>query len=134
MLSYYLEPINGKKVNHLTNSFIVCNIPGGSTENLLINARRPTHLQLPGSSSGDSLDVEIREREPAYARNRKSRSMVAPKHRMRSPVPAPRLTLQQPSEVRTLKHIRLDIEATPCRRQACTRRRVDIHWHINVSR
>ncbi|KAJ8711221.1 hypothetical protein PYW07_008463 [Mythimna separata] len=72
---------------------------GGSTENLLINPRRPNHLQLPASSSGDSLDVEIREREPAYVRNRKSRSMVATKNRMQSPIPAPRLTLQQPSEV-----------------------------------
>ncbi|XP_075984189.1 uncharacterized protein LOC142981926 isoform X2 [Anticarsia gemmatalis] len=67
---------------------------GGSSENLLANPRRPSHLMLPPSSSGDSLDVEIRDRQPAYARNRKSRSMVAPKHRMRSPVPAPRLTLQ----------------------------------------
>ncbi|XP_022831594.1 rho GTPase-activating protein 27-like isoform X3 [Spodoptera litura] len=67
---------------------------GGSTENLLTNARRPSHLLLPASSSGDSLDVEIREREP-HARNRKSRSMVAPKNRLQSPIPAPRHTLQQ---------------------------------------
>ncbi|PZC77170.1 rho GTPase-activating protein 27 isoform X2 [Helicoverpa armigera] len=72
---------------------------GGSTENLLINPRRPNHLQLPASSSGDSLDVEIREREPAYVRNRKSRSMVAPKNRMQSPIPPTRFTMQQPSEV-----------------------------------
>ncbi|KAH9640545.1 hypothetical protein HF086_001594 [Spodoptera exigua] len=67
---------------------------GGSTENLLTNVRRPSHLLLPASSSGDSLDVEIREREP-HARNRKSRSMVAPKNRLQSPIPAPRHTLQQ---------------------------------------
>lgn len=72
---------------------------GGSTENLLGNIRRPFHLQLPASSSGDSLDVEFRDREPVYARNRKSRSMVAPKHRLKSPVPAPRLTLQQHPEI-----------------------------------
>ncbi|XP_028171480.1 uncharacterized protein LOC114360851 isoform X2 [Ostrinia furnacalis] len=72
---------------------------GNSTENLLFpNNRRPNHLQLPASSSGDSLDVEIREREPGYTKSRKSRSMVAPKHRMRSPVPAPRMLLHQPAE------------------------------------
>ncbi|KAL0818532.1 hypothetical protein ABMA28_008973 [Loxostege sticticalis] len=72
---------------------------GNSTENLLFpNSRRPNHLQLPASSSGDSLDVEIREREPGYTKSRKSRSMVAPKHRMRSPVPAPRMLLHQPAE------------------------------------
>ncbi|XP_026740436.1 uncharacterized protein LOC113502889 isoform X3 [Trichoplusia ni] len=70
---------------------------GGSTENLLLNPRRPHHLQLPASSSGDSLDLEYRK-PPAYVRNRKSKSMVAPKHGMRSPVPAPRLTLQQRNE------------------------------------
>ncbi|CAB3246029.1 unnamed protein product [Arctia plantaginis] len=71
---------------------------GGSSENLLIDPRRPSHLQLPASSSGDSLDVELRDREQGYARNRKSRSMVAPKHRLRSPVPAPRFTMQHPAE------------------------------------
>ncbi|CAH2986428.1 unnamed protein product [Chilo suppressalis] len=72
---------------------------GNSTENLLFPPRRPNHLQLPASSSGDSLDnVEVREHEPGYIKSRKSRSMVAPKHRMRSPVPAPRLLLHQPSE------------------------------------
>ncbi|KOB69933.1 putative Rho GTPase activating protein 15, partial [Operophtera brumata] len=51
---------------------------GGSTENLLIaNARRPHHLQLPASSSGDSLDVEIRgEHQTGHMRSRKVRSMV----------------------------------------------------------
>ncbi|KAG6443026.1 hypothetical protein O3G_MSEX002675 [Manduca sexta] len=64
---------------------------GGSTENLLLaNVNRSNRLQIPASSSGDSLDVEIRDRELPYARSRKSRSMVAPKHRMRSPIPAPR--------------------------------------------
>ncbi|CAG9791239.1 unnamed protein product [Diatraea saccharalis] len=72
---------------------------GNSTENLLFPPRRPNHLQLPASSSGDSLDnVEVREHEPGYIKSRKSRSMVAPKHRLRSPVPAPRLLLNQPSE------------------------------------
>ncbi|CAH2052732.1 unnamed protein product, partial [Iphiclides podalirius] len=66
---------------------------GGSTENLIVANLRPNHLHLPASSSGDSLDVEVREREPAYARSRKSRSMVAHK---RSPVPAPRRVLPQP--------------------------------------
>ncbi|XP_045503051.1 rho GTPase-activating protein 27-like isoform X2 [Colias croceus] len=60
---------------------------GGSTENLL--ARRPNHLQLPPSSSGDSLDVEVRERAPGK-KERKSRSMVAPKQK-RAPVSSPRL-------------------------------------------
>ncbi|XP_013184121.2 uncharacterized protein LOC106129952 isoform X2 [Amyelois transitella] len=73
---------------------------GNSTENLLYpNVRRPNNLQLPASSSGDSLDVEIRERDPVHLRSRKSRSMVAPKHRMRSPVPAPRMLVHQPSEM-----------------------------------
>ncbi|KAI5642605.1 rhoGAP domain-containing protein [Phthorimaea operculella] len=67
---------------------------GGSTENLLLaeRNRRPNHLQIPASSSGDSLDVEVRDKEPGFNRTRKVRSMVAPKNnnRMRSPVPAPR--------------------------------------------
>ncbi|XP_013141999.1 PREDICTED: rho GTPase-activating protein 15-like [Papilio polytes] len=63
---------------------------GGSTENLIVPNLRPSHLHLPASSSGDSLDVEVREKEPAYSRSRKSRSMVAHK---RSPVPAPRRVL-----------------------------------------
>ncbi|XP_068623465.1 rho GTPase-activating protein 12-like isoform X2 [Battus philenor] len=63
---------------------------GGSTENLIVPNLRPNHIHLPASSSGDSLDVEVREREPSYARSRKSRSMVAHK---RSPVPAPRRVL-----------------------------------------
>ncbi|CAK1589966.1 unnamed protein product [Parnassius mnemosyne] len=66
---------------------------GGSTENLIVANLRPNHLHLPPSSSGDSLDIEVREREPSYARNRKSRSMVAHK---RSPVPAPRRVLPPP--------------------------------------
>lgn len=78
----------------LTNKFI----PGGSNENLL-NIRRPNQLMLPASSSGDSLDVEVRDKEPAYGRTRKSRSMVAPKQRMRSPVPAPRTLLPHTPEV-----------------------------------
>ncbi|VVC87345.1 unnamed protein product [Leptidea sinapis] len=67
---------------------------GGSSENLLINARRPNHLQLPASSSGDSLDVEVRERNPGFPKKeRKSRSMVAPKHKIqRPPMSSPRLT------------------------------------------
>ncbi|XP_072934179.1 uncharacterized protein [Epargyreus clarus] len=69
---------------------------GGSTENLLAN-RKPTYLQLPPSSSGDSLDVEVR-RERGYERSRKSQSMVAPKHRMKSPVPAPRMLIHQQNE------------------------------------
>ncbi|XP_059048178.1 WW domain-containing protein tag-325-like [Achroia grisella] len=71
---------------------------GNSTETLhfLNNARRPTHLQLPASSSGDSLDVEIRERDLSHGRSRKSKSMMATKNRMRSPIPAPRLMLHQP--------------------------------------
>ncbi|XP_053617172.1 rho GTPase-activating protein 9-like isoform X2 [Plodia interpunctella] len=73
---------------------------GNSTENLLYpNVRRPNNLHLPASSSGDSLDVEIREREPGHVRSRKSRSMVQPKHRMRSPVPAPRMLIPQQSEM-----------------------------------
>ncbi|XP_049879401.1 rho GTPase-activating protein 12-like isoform X2 [Pectinophora gossypiella] len=75
---------------------------GGSTENLLHANRRPNHLQLPASSSGDSLDVEVRDREPGYARSRKSRSMVAPKHRMRSPVPAPRMMMPHAAEATVL--------------------------------
>ncbi|XP_037872333.1 WW domain-containing protein tag-325 isoform X2 [Bombyx mori] len=72
----------------------------GSTENLLIsNVRRPNFLQIPASSSGDSLDIEIRDREVSHARSRKSRSMVAPNKRInKSPVPAPRLALQQNPE------------------------------------
>ncbi|XP_041972356.1 rho GTPase-activating protein 9-like isoform X2 [Aricia agestis] len=62
---------------------------GGSTENLLGNIRRPTHLQLPASSSGDSLDVEIRERKPYH--QERSRSMMAPKPKARAPQPSPRL-------------------------------------------
>ncbi|XP_013167674.1 PREDICTED: uncharacterized protein LOC106117785 isoform X3 [Papilio xuthus] len=68
---------------------------GGSTENLIVPNLRPSHLHLPASSSGDSLDVEVRDKEPAYSRSRKSRSMVAHK---RSPVPAPRRVLP-PTEV-----------------------------------
>ncbi|XP_022120751.2 uncharacterized protein LOC110997082 isoform X2 [Pieris rapae] len=64
---------------------------GGSTENLLAVNRRPNHLQLPASSSGDSLDVEVREK-PGYKKERKSRSMVAPKQKaQRPPMSSPRL-------------------------------------------
>ncbi|KAM3963936.1 uncharacterized protein ACR2FA_001968 isoform 3-T3 [Aphomia sociella] len=74
---------------------------GNSTETLHFtnNVRRPNHLQLPASSSGDSLDVEIRERDPSHGRSRKSRSMMATKNRIRSPVPAPRLMLHQSPEM-----------------------------------
>lgn len=86
----------------------VVSVPGGSTENLLHpNVRRPNNLHLPASSSGDSLDLEIRnhDREHGYARSRKSRSMVASKQRVLSPVPAPRMLMQQHgSEVLILPH------------------------------
>ncbi|XP_034828178.1 rho GTPase-activating protein 9-like isoform X2 [Maniola hyperantus] len=71
---------------------------GGSTENLLTAARRPNHLQLPPSSSGDSLDVEVREREPGAKKERKSRSMVAPKQKPRPPVVPQRVLIHPPIE------------------------------------
>ncbi|XP_052738721.1 uncharacterized protein LOC112045923 isoform X2 [Bicyclus anynana] len=72
---------------------------GGSTENFLAVARRPNHLQLPPSSSGDSLDVEVREREPGAKKERKSRSMVAPKQRPRPPVVTnPKILMHPPIE------------------------------------
>ncbi|CAH0713495.1 unnamed protein product, partial [Brenthis ino] len=71
---------------------------GGSTENLLAASRRPNHLQLPASSSGDSLDVEVRERDPHAKKERKSRSMVAPKQKPRPPLTSPRLMMHPPTE------------------------------------
>ncbi|CAH2093457.1 unnamed protein product [Euphydryas editha] len=71
---------------------------GGSTENLLAVARRPNHLHLETGSSGDSLDVEVRERERGFPKKeRKSRSMVAPKQKPRPPLTSPRL-MMQPAE------------------------------------
>ncbi|XP_039751957.1 uncharacterized protein LOC120627900 isoform X2 [Pararge aegeria] len=70
---------------------------GGSTENLSAT-RRNNHLQLPPSSSGDSLDVEFRERESGAKTQRMSRSMVAPKQKPRLPVVAPRVMMHPPIE------------------------------------
>ncbi|KPJ03862.1 hypothetical protein RR46_00468 [Papilio xuthus] len=84
---------------------------GGSTENLIVPNLRPSHLHLPASSSGDSLDVEVRDKEPAYSRSRKSRSMVAHK---RSPVPAPRRVLpptEQRLDVYKASYQRTDVTA-----------------------
>ncbi|CAK1541838.1 unnamed protein product [Leptosia nina] len=74
---------------------------GGSTENLLAGNRRPNHLQLPASSSGDSLDVEVREK-PGYKKERKSRSMVATKHKMQRPPTASPRPLYPPIEATVL--------------------------------
>ncbi|XP_046964358.1 rho GTPase-activating protein 27-like isoform X2 [Vanessa cardui] len=69
---------------------------GGSTENLLAVSRRPNHLHLETGSSGDSLDVEVRERG-FPKKERKSRSMVASKQKPRPPLTSPRL-MMHPAE------------------------------------
>ncbi|OWR55071.1 putative Rho GTPase activating protein 15 [Danaus plexippus plexippus] len=71
---------------------------GGSTENLLA-PRRPNQLQLPASSSGDSLDVEVRERD--HHKERNARSLMMMKHKSR-PVASPRTVLHAPIEATVL--------------------------------
>ncbi|XP_047538630.1 rho GTPase-activating protein 27-like isoform X2 [Vanessa atalanta] len=71
---------------------------GGSTENLLAVSRRPNHLHLETGSSGDSLDVEVRERG-FPKKERKSRSMVASKQKPRPPLTSPRLMMHPEATV-----------------------------------
>lgn len=80
--------------------------PGGSTENILGLPRRPQHLQLPASSSGDSLDIEIRGDMTKTRHGRKSQSVhVGHKHRIqRSPVPAPRMMVPPPRQLSEVRY------------------------------